>query len=239
MENYISFSIGGHLDFLDSLQFKTASLEKLVSNLAKEGDAKFHVLKRYIETSKVPLLLRKGVYPYHYMDDMIKFQERQLPSKEASFSQLTEEHISDEDYQHAQIVFASFQLQTLGEYHDLCFLSDVLLLADVFENFRSVCLNYYELDPAYYYTSPGLALSASLKMTDVELELLTEPDMYLFVEEGVRGGISMISNRYVKANNPYVPGFDSTQDKNYIMYLDANNLYGLAMGQPLPKHDFF
>ena len=238
MEKYISFSIG-HLDFLDSLQFMTASLEKLVSNLAKEGDAKFHVLKRHMEASKVPLLLRKGVYPCDYMDDMSKFQERQLPSKEAFFSQLTEEHISDEDYQHAQIVFTSCQLQTLGEYHDLYLLSDVLLLADVFENFRRVCLNYYGLDPAHYYTSPGLAWSACLKMTDVELELLTVPDMYLFVEEGIRGGISMNSNRYGKANNLYVPDFDSTQDKNYIMYLDANNLYGWAMSQPLPTHGFF
>ncbi|XP_068711268.1 uncharacterized protein [Montipora foliosa] len=237
MEKYISISIS-RLD-LDSLQFMTASLEKLVSNLAKEGDAKFHVLNRYIEASKVPLLLRKGVYPFDYMDDMSKFQERQLPSKEAFFSQLTEEHISDEDYQHAQIVFTSFQLQTLGEYHDLYLLSDVLLLADVFENFRSVCLNYYGLDPAHCYTSPGLAWSACLKMTDVELELLTDLDMYLFVEEGIRGGISMISNRYGKTNNPYVPGYDSTQDKNYIMYLDDNNLYGWAMSQPLPKNEFF
>ena len=125
MEKCISFSIG-HLDFLDSLQFTNASLEKLVSNLAKEGDAKFHVLKRHIEASKVPLLLRKGVYPYDYMDDVSKFQERQLPPKEAFFSQLTEEHISDEDYKHAQTVFIRFHLlQTLGEYHDLYLLSDV------------------------------------------------------------------------------------------------------------------
>ena len=138
MEKYISFSIG-HLDFLDSIQFMNASLEKLVSNLAKEGDAKFHVLKRYIEASKVPLLLRKGVYPYDYMDDMSKFQERILPPKETLFGQLTEELISDEEYEHAQTVFTRFQLQTLGEY-------DVLLLADVF---RSICLNYYGLDPAH------------------------------------------------------------------------------------------
>ena len=124
MEKYISFSIG-HFDFLDSLQFINASLEKLVSNLAKEGDGKFHALKRYIEESKVPLLLRKGVYSYDYMDNMNKFQERQLPPKEAFFSRLIEEHISDKDHpQHAQTVFTTFQLQTLGEYHDLYLLSE-------------------------------------------------------------------------------------------------------------------
>ena len=128
MEKYISFSVG-HLDFIDSLQFMNASLQKLVSNLAKEGDAKFQVLKRYIAADKVPLLLRKRVYPYDYMDGMDKFQEQQLPPKEAFYSKLTEEHISDEDYQHAQTVFATFQLQNLGEYHDLYLQSDVLLLA--------------------------------------------------------------------------------------------------------------
>ena len=183
IEKYISFSIG-NLDFIDSLQFMNASLEKLVSNLAKDGDGKFTILKKYVETDKVPLLLRKGVYPYDYMDSAKKFQDPRLPPKEGFYSKLTKEHISEEDYQHAQNVFTTFQCHNLGEYHDLYLKSDVLLLADVFENFREVCLNYYELDPAHYYTSPGLAWSACLKMTDVELELLTDPDMYLFVEEG-------------------------------------------------------
>jgi len=237
MEKYISFSLG-KLDFIDSLQFMNASLQKLVSNLAKEGDQKFTLLKRYVDADKVPLLLRKGVYPYDYMDDIAKFAERQLPPKAAFYSQLTEEHISDEDYQHALNVFSSFDMENLGDYHDLYLASDVLLLADVFENFRSICMTYYQLDPAHFYTAPGLAWSACLKMTNVELELLTDPDMYLFVEEGLRGGISMISHRHSQANNPYVKGHDPAQDTNYIVYLDANNLYGWAMCQPLPTYDF-
>lgn len=136
-------------------------------------------------------------------------------------------------------MFTSFRLQNLGQYHDLYLLSDVLLLANVFKNFRSICLNYYELDPAHYYTSPGLAWSACLKMTNVELESFTDPNMYLFVEEGIRGGISIIINCYGRANNSYVPSFDSARDKNYIMYLYANNLYGWAISQPLPTYDFF
>lgn len=128
---------------------------------------------------------------------------------------------------HASRVFEAFSCQNMGDYHDLYIKSDVLLLADVFENFRNVCLKAYNLDPCHFYTSPGLAWQACLKMTEVELELLTGPDMYLFEEgEGLRGGISMISNRFSRANNPYV------------MYLDANNFYGWAMSQPLPTGEF-
>jgi len=141
MEKYISFSLG-KLDFIDSLQFMNASLESLVANLAKEGDQKFNTLKKYIEASKLPLLLRKGVYPYDFMDCKEKFDEPQLPPKEAFYSILTDEHISDEDYQHALNVFTTFELNNLGEYHDLYLKSDVLLLADVFENFRNICLTY-------------------------------------------------------------------------------------------------
>lgn len=116
--------------------------------------------------------------------------------------------------------------------------SDVLLLADVFENFRSLCLEYYDLDPAHFYTSPGLAWQACLKMTNVKLELLTDIDMYLFVEQGLRGGISTISNHYARANNPYLPGYNNTEPNSYITYLDANNLYGWAMSQALPTCGF-
>ena len=129
-----------------------------------------------------------------------------------------------EDDVHAQTVFAEFHCQSLGDYHDLYLESDVLLLADVVQNFRDMCFNFYQPYPAHFYTSPSLAWSACLKMTNVELELFLDPDMYLFIQKGLRGGISMISNRYSKANNPYVAGYDSVLDTNYIMYLDANNL---------------
>ena len=127
----------------------------------------------------------------------------------------------------------------MGEYHDLYLKSDVLLLADVFENFRNTCTKYYNLDPAHYYTSPGLAWDAALKMTDVKLELLTDIDMHLMIEKGIRGGISTITNRYSKANNKYMgDDYDYTKPSKYIIYLDANNLYGWAMCKPLPVKDF-
>ena len=121
----------------------------------------------------------------------------------------------------------------MRDYHDLYLESDVLLLADVFENFRNVCLKNYKLDPAWYYTSPGLTWDAALKMTGIELELLTDPDMLLMIEKGIRGGVSMISKRHGKANNKYMgEDYDPSQPSKYVTYLDANNLYGWAMSKP-------
>ena len=110
-------------------------------------------------------------------------------------------HIFDEDYKHGQAVWEAFDYSTLGDYHDLYLRTDVLLLADVFENFRRMCLHQYKLDPAHYYTSPGLSRDALLKHTGVQLELLSDVDMHLFIEKGLRGGISMVSRRFGKAND--------------------------------------
>ena len=116
--------------------------------------------------------------------------------------------------------------------------SDVLLLADVFENFRNVCLQYYKLDPCHYFTSPGLSWDAMLKMTDIKLELMTDIDMFQFIKKGMRGGISYTANRYGKANNKYMKNYDEKAPSKYIMYLDANNFYGWAMSQCLPIGGF-
>ena len=116
--------------------------------------------------------------------------------------------------------------------------SDVLLLADVFENFRKTCFKYYKLDPCHYYTAPGLAWDACLKLTKQELQLLTDYDMLMMFEKGIRGGISHISKRSAKANNKYMKNYDKNQPSTYIQYFDANNLYGWAMSQKLPTHGF-
>ncbi len=184
------------------------------------------------------LLARKGVYPYEYMDSWDRFEEQHLPPKKAFYSKLSNEHISDADYAHAKNVWKAFDCGNLGDYCDLYNRTDVLLLADVFENFRKTCMKQYGLDPAQYYTSPGLSWDALLKKTGVELELLTDYDQHLFIEKGMRGGISMVSKRYAKANNPRVEGYDPRKPNSYIQYLDANNLYGWAMSQPLPVGDF-
>ena len=183
-------------------------------------------------------LLKKGVYPYEYFDSFEKFNETQLPPIEQFFSSLTDETISQKDYEYAQKIWKEFNCKTLGDYHDLYLKSDVTLLADVFQTFRKTCMEAYKLDPLHYYTAPGLSWDALLKYTKIDLELLTDMDMYLFIEKGMRGGISMVSKRHAKANNPYTTDYDSKITNNYIMYYDANNLYGWAMKQPLPYSGF-
>ena len=126
----------------------------------------------------------------------------------------------------------------MGDYHDLYVATDVLLLADVFENFRKVCQDKYGLDPAHYYSAPGLSWDALLKKTGVELKLLTNLDMNLLIELGMRVGISMVGKRYAKANNSLVEGYNPAEATNYITDLDANNLYRWAMSLPLPMSGF-
>ena len=173
------------------------------------------------------------------MNSPEKLKETKLPPREAFYSRLNGVGISDENYAHAQEVWETFDMKNLEDYHNLYNRVDVLLLADVFENFRDICIKNYKLDPAHYYTAQGLAWGAALKVTKVELELLSDIDMLLMVEKGITGGVSMISNRYGKANNKYMgKSFIKREPSKYITYLDANNLYGWAMSKPLPTHDF-
>ena len=148
-------------------------------------------------------------------------------------------NISDDDYQHAQKVWSAFSIRDLGEYHDLYLKTYVILLASVFEAFRDTCLEHYKLHPAHFYTSPGLAWKACLKKTGVKLELLTDTDMLLMFEHGIRGDITQVVHRYVKANNKYMgEKFSHKEERSYLQYLEANNLYGWAMSQPLPTGGF-
>ncbi len=232
MEKYMSLTIG-RFRFIDSLQFMNSSLDNLVKNTTN-----FYHLESEMKDN-IDLLKRKGIYPYDYMNSWDRFNETKLPEKTLFFSKLNNEHISIEDYEHAQTVWNTFKISNLGEYHDLYLKTDVLLLADVFENFRNLCLDYYKLDAAHYFSAPALAWDSALKMTKVKLELFTNPDMHLFIEKGLRGGISVISGRYSKANNKYMDdNYDPNETSKYITYLDANNLYGWAMSQYLPTHNF-
>ena len=184
------------------------------------------------------MLLRKGVYPYEYMDGWNKFNEKSIPSKESFYSSLTLENITEVDYIHAKNVSKTFKLNNLGDYHDLYVQSGTLLLVDIFENFRKACIKTYELDPAHFISLPGLAWQACLKKAGVELELLTDYDMLLMIEEGIRGGICHAVHRYAKANNRYIKNYDKSKESSYIQYLDANNLYGAAMSEKLAINGF-
>lgn len=229
------------LRFIDSFRFMPESLAKLASLIPSN---KKRIL--YSESSEsnytseqISMLERKGVYPYEYVDSLEKLNETSLPPRKSFRSELNDADISMKEYQFACEVWDKFHIKTLGEYTDLYLKTDVLLLADVFENFRDTCHSIYKLDPLHYYTAPGLSYDAMLKYTDIEIELFTDVEMLMFIESGIRGGISQCSKRYVKANNKYMDSdYKPEKETSYLMYLDANNLYGHAMSQPLPISDF-
>ena len=151
--------------FIDSFKFMATSLDSLFNNLPEDD---FINLSLYYSGDEFNLLTRKGVYPYEYMNSFEKLEETKLPPKEKNYSKLNDEDINNEDHEHAIKVWKTFNMKTLEDYHKLYNKVDVLLLADVFENFRDICINNYKLDPAHYYTAPGLAWDAVLKVTGVK-----------------------------------------------------------------------
>ena len=177
------------IDYKSCLDYMKTKDEKLILRCFSckknyEKDFNKELIERYAniyefcngDLNKFISLLRKGVYPYEYMDNWERFDETSLPNKESFYSSLIMENIDDIDYRHGNNVFKKFKLKNLGECHDLYVQSDRLLLADVFENFRNMCIKVYELDPAHFLSLPGLAREACLKK-NVKLELLTDYDM--------------------------------------------------------------
>jgi hypothetical protein len=189
--------------FMDSFKFMASSLGKLVKGLGKNDFRNLDLMSTCYTKKQKELLKQKGVYPYEYMDGFDKFGKASLKPKSKFFSKLNNEDISDSDNKRAQNVWNVFSMKTMRDCHDLYLKTDVLLLADVMENFRKVSKTNYGLDPLWYYTAPGLAWDSALKLTEVELELISDPDMYLFIEKGIRGGISTITKRHARANNKY------------------------------------
>ena len=253
-EEYISFSVkvvvGSYIDkkgksrnktvelrFIDSLRFMPSSLDKLAAGL--DDDDFKNLRKEFPDDKTFKLLRKKGVYPYEYIDSLKRFKETKLPNKDKFYSKLTKSGITDEMYEHAKNVWDAMEIKNMGEYHDIYLKTDVLLLADVFRNFRNTCLKNYDLDPAYFLTAPGLAWQACLKYTGVKLELLSDPNMVLMFEKGTRGGIVQAIKRYAEANNKYMGDkFDIKKLISYLMYLDENNLYGNPMSGKLPFGGF-
>lgn len=235
-ENYISIIKTVHICgkkyskqirfmFVDSLRFLPHSLDYLASILPSE---KKHILKsEYVKSGHhsdelFSLLTRKGVFPYEYVDSFEKLKETALPSKECFYSSLTDSNVSEEDYNHAQKVWTDFKVRTMGEYSDLYLKVDVLLLADIYENFRNMCYATYSLDSAQYMGSASLSWDSMLKYTGISIELFTDSNMLLYCENGVRGGISLMNKRYTKANNIYMGDeYDPSKESTYLMYYDG------------------
>lgn len=222
--------------FLDSYRFMQSSLDSLAQNLTKTD---FHTLKSmFQDETQFSLLIRKGVFPYNYLNKVEKLNETSLPKREEFFNLLTDKDCSPDDYNHAQKVWNVFDCKTLEDYLMLYLKTDVLLLSDIFENFRLLCKKIYKLDPCHYYTAPGLSWDAMLKITRIELELLQDIEMIRFIQKGIRGGIVQCPKRHSKANNKYMSDYNENLPSSYLMYLDANNLYGWAMSQLLPESGF-
>lgn len=235
-ERYISFIKTMHgvgfpnqnqikLKFIDSMQFMGASLDYLASLIPPEKKQilRSECIKSGFHSDEMfALLNRKGVFPYEYVDKYERLEENALPSKESFYSRLTGSNISEKDYIHAQNVWEKFGIQTLAEYSDLYLKTDVLLLSDIFEIFRNTCIATHSLDPANYFGAPGLSFDSMLRNTGVSIELFTDVDMLMFTEKGIRGGVSQINKRYVRANNKYMDtAYEPSKENSYLLYLDG------------------
>ena len=231
--------------FSDSFAHLPSSLDKLTEELKTESSASFAALTDFVRSSwggdpeKLNMLLRKGVFPYNWLNHISKLDATTLPPKSSFYNDLSESSCTDKDYKHATKVWRDFEMKSFKEYTDLYVKTDVLLLVDIFNRYRRECMSSYGLDSIHYFTCPGLTFDAGLKYCNVKLELLTNPDQYIFCERAIRGGVSTICHRFSEANNKYLPeSYDPTKPDRYLLYLDANNLYGYCMNQPLPEKNF-
>ena len=228
------------LRFSDTMSFVLGSLSTHVSNLRNVVIEKFKLTREHFQDNeKFENVIQKGVFPYEWLTSVNSLAETELPSKNAFYSRLNMEGVSDEDYAHANRVWTTFGMSSMREYHDLYLKTDALLLANVFENFRDMALEHFEVDACHYLTAPSMFYDALLKMTRVELELVSDLEMSDFIERGKRGGVSTVMRRHAEANNKYMgEKFDPSKPPSFILYPDANSLYCWPMLQPLPVGNF-
>ena len=183
------------------------------------------------------------------MESFKRFGEEKLPDRECFYSSVKDKkannygrkldgYISDEDYLTCKKIWNEFNMKNMGDYHDHYLKKDVLLLADVFENFIDTRLKFYKLDPCIYFSSLGLTCDAMVKISGVGLKNISDIDMYLFIEKGLKGGISCIAKRYSEANNKYMKNYDPKKPSKFITYFNMNNLYGWAISGYLPYGGF-
>ena len=196
---FISIQIGPFI-FKDIYLFLNKSFDYLASTISDEDRIS---LKQEFGEKNYKLLTKKGIYPYDYFDKKEKYSETELPKKEKFFNELNNKDISDEDYKHAITVFEKFKCENLLDYSILYLKTDICHLCDVFQKFSDFAYKTYNLDPRHSYTLPGFSWQAMRKMTKIELELISNSDMYLFLMDTIRGGICQVNKKFVKANNIY------------------------------------
>lgn len=225
---------------LDSCSFLGASLETVTQALHKKGKQYFkHVCTFEKDTKKQELLFRKQIFPYSFLNSTEKLKYPGLPPQEAFFNVLTDQGISDDDYQHALKVFDVFKCKDFEDYLTLYVRLDTLLLTDIFETWRKMCFNNYGLEIVKYVSLPSYAFDVLLKMTGVELELISSIDIFNFINSSVRGGQCNATHRYGVANNKYLKDYDPRKPDEYILHYDVTNLYGTVMCQsPIPLSHF-
>lgn len=225
---------------IDSFKFLSSSLDKLAKTLNRDQFTELsrEMINDYGSDVNLDLLIRKGIFPYQYLDKFEKFNEEQLPPAEDFHSDLTGEDITEADYQHALNVWKEFNIKNLKQYTSLYLKTDIMLLSDIFQNFRTIWYDKYGLDPMWYVSLGSLSWASMLKMTGVNIELLRDPSMITMIERSIRGGVVQVGKRYAKSNNKYVEGYDTTKPDSYIVYLDRNNLYGEALCNNMPFRGF-
>ena len=234
--------------FKDSYLFLNKSVDYITGTINDENRIS---LKQEFGGENYKLLTKKGIYPYDYFDSKQKYDELELPEKEKFFNKLNNKNISNDEYKHAITVFKTFKCVNLLDYSIFYLKTDICHLSDVFQKFSNFAYETYELDPGHSYTLPGFSWQSMLKMTKIELELISDSDMYLFLMDTIRGGICVVNKKFVKADNIYTREVhDESSDKKvnrklktndlnkFIMYIDANNLYGYSMSKPLPYKNF-
>ena len=244
-EKFISFSLkklgSSELRFLDSYAFMNFPLASLVKNLRE-----FPIMSKFFSPEEVEILSRKGIFPYKWFDSFDKLYQTEFPSHKAFRSKLSGwdektrkyKNIDVKEYEFALSVYKRF-CNNIMDYHNLYLKTDVLLLADVCREFCNICHENFGLDLFNYFTSPGFAWDCALKFSGVELETLSDVDMYLFLESGIRGGYANVHKNYAKAIHKYLgKHYDPKEESIFLWYVDMNSLYPTVMVEKMPVKDF-
>ena len=238
-KNYISFSkyiiVDGkkhEIRFLDSLRILDASIEQLTQEIPSD---ELKETIKYFPNVPIDILKGKGIYHYDYMNSKEKLKESVLPTYSNFFSSLKNKNVTLDEYEKARKGWNVFNCKNMGDYTRIYCIRDVLLLCDIFENFREINKKEYDVDPLVFgYTLPGISWANMLRYTKQEIKLITDRETYEDFEKGIRGGVSMCIVRYAKANNKHMKDYDPTKPSTYLFYVDENNLYGNSMTQNLP-----